>query len=63
MFDTEVQSIKYELFVRHIDFPVVKRVGQAVVKVISENLALVERLHNWLEIRIADAYVKEKEEV
>ena len=62
---TEILSItiRYELFLLHIDFPTVQRAGQAVFKVISDILALVERLYSWLEVRIADAYVNKKEEV
>ena len=61
MSSTEAQSTRYELFVRHIDFPAVQRAGQAIVKVI--NLALVERLHSWLEVRIAGVHVNKTEEV
>ena len=57
---TEVLSIRYKPFVRHIDFFAVQRAGQAVDKIISDNLALV---HSWLEVRVADAYVNKMEEV
>ena len=34
--------------------------GQVVVKVTNDYLALVQRLHIWLEVRIADAKVNKK---